>query len=68
MLSDVNQKLIIVLSTALAFIGALWANEVLFSRLEFIAGINWIYLPAGVRVLSTLLFAETGAASLLLVS
>jgi hypothetical protein len=31
-------------------------------------GINWIYLPAGVRLLSTLLFAEAGAIGLLLVS
>lgn len=47
---------------------ALAINELLFARLEFVPGINWIYLPAGVRLLCTLLFAEAGAIGLLLVS
>jgi hypothetical protein len=55
-------------ATILMFIAALAINELLFTRLEFAPGINWIYLPAGVRLLSTLLFAEAGAIGLLLVS
>jgi len=50
------------------FIAALALNDWLFQRLEFASGINWIYLPAGVRLLATLLFAEAGAVGLLLVS
>ncbi len=55
-------------ATILLFLLALAINELLFTRLEFAPGINWIYLPAGVRLLCTLLFAEAGAIGLLLVS
>lgn len=55
-----------ILGTILMFIAALWLNEMLFARTEFVQGINWIYLPAGVRLLSTLLLAEGGAIGLLL--
>jgi len=54
--------------TIVMFCVALAINHWLFARLEFAAGINWIYLPAGVRLLATLLFAEAGAVGLLLVS
>lgn len=57
-----------VAATIVMFLAALTVNDWLFLRLEFAAGINWIYLPAGVRLLSTLLFAEAGALGLLLVS
>lgn len=50
------------------FLAMLWINDRLFAQLEFAPGINWIYLPAGVRLLCTLLFAESGAIGLLLVS
>lgn len=52
----------------IAFVLMLMVNEWLFSTLEFARGINWIYLPAGMRLLCTLLFAEAGAVGLLLVS
>jgi hypothetical protein len=54
--------------TIVMFLAALFLNELLFTRLEFSAGINWIYLPAGVRLLCTLLFGEAGALGLLIVS
>ncbi len=50
------------------FLAMLWVNDQLFRRLEFAPGINWIYLPAGARLLCTLLFAEAGAIGLLIVS
>jgi hypothetical protein len=61
-------QLAMVAATVLMFAATLAINAWLFSRLEFAAGINWIYLPAGVRLLATLLFAEAGAVGLLLVS
>jgi hypothetical protein len=61
-------NLAIVATTMVLFIVALGANELLFTKLEFAAGVNWIYLPAGVRLLCTLLFGEIGAIGLLLVS
>jgi hypothetical protein len=57
-----------VATTMLAFVAMLVANEWLFTRLEFVPGINWIYLPAGMRLLCVLLFGDAGAIGLLLVS
>jgi hypothetical protein len=61
-------QVLMVFTTMAAFVAMLALNEWLFTRLEFASGINWIYLPAGMRLLSTLLFAEAGAVGLLLVS
>ena len=58
----------LVLATMLLFLATLVINIWLFPKLEFVPGINWVYLPAGVRLLCTLLFAEAGAVGLLLVS
>ena len=57
-----------VLATVLLFSGLLAVNEWLFRWAEFAPGINYLYLPAGMRLLCTLLFAEAGAVGLLLVS
>jgi hypothetical protein len=57
-----------VATTMIAFIAMLVANEWLFTRLEFVPGINWVYLPAGMRLLCVLLFGNAGALGLLLVS
>ena len=57
-----------VLATIVLFLAMLWLNDWLFRRLEFAPGINYVYLPAGMRLLCTLLFAEDGALGLLLVS
>lgn len=61
-------EIAMVLTTMAFFIAMLGINEWLFPRLEFVPGINYVYLPAGVRLLCTLLFAEAGAIGLLLVS
>lgn len=62
------QQVTCVLLTMALFALMLALNIWLFSHLEFARGINWIYLPAGTRLLCTLLFAEAGAVGLLLVS
>lgn len=61
-------QFVLVLATMALFAATLAVNEWLFRRFEFAPGINWIYLPAGMRLLCTLLFAEAGAVGLLLVS
>lgn len=60
--------LAMVLTTIILFLATLAINHLLFAKLEFAPGISWVYLPAGVRLLCTLLFAEAGALGLLLVS
>jgi len=67
-MNSTRQNVSMILATMVMFGAALLINELLFKPLEFAEGINWIYLPAGVRLLATLLFAEAGAIGLLLVS
>lgn len=67
-MSQARLNVYMVAATVILFCVALFLNEVLFTRLEFGPGINWIYLPAGMRLLCILLFAEAGAVGLLLVS
>lgn len=67
-MTSIRQNLLMIFITMIMFGAALLLNELLFRQLEFAEGINWIYLPAGVRLLATLLFAEAGAIGLLLVS
>lgn len=57
-----------VLATAALYFCAFNLNQLIFSTLEFAPGVNWIFLPAGLRLLSTLLLAEEGAIGLLLAS
>lgn len=65
---DMQMKFAMAAGTAVLFLGAIGLNELLFARFEFAAGISWIYLPAGVRLLCTLLFAEAGALGILFAS
>ncbi|TAM03402.1 MAG: hypothetical protein EPN70_14235 [Paraburkholderia sp.] len=52
--------------TVLVYILSLWLNEALFRHTEFLNGVNWIYLPTGIRLLSTLLLGADGAIGLLI--
>jgi len=52
-------------ATFVMFGAALALNELFFPFFEFSPGISWLYLPAGVRLLAILLFAEAGAVGLL---
>jgi glucose-6-phosphate-specific signal transduction histidine kinase len=62
-------QLVQVVVTIVFFAAALVVNSWLFQAwLEHAPGIAWVYLPAGVRLLCTLLFAAAGAVGLLIVS
>ncbi|WP_341317584.1 hypothetical protein WN982_40690 [Paraburkholderia sp. IMGN_8] len=52
--------------TLIAFLVSLWINQEVFTHTSFVRGINWIFLPSGVRLLSTLLVGSDGAIGLLL--
>ncbi len=67
-MSNLRLQLAMVLATIIMFALMLALNEWLFLELEFVPGINWVYLPAGMRLLCTLLFAEAGAVGLLIIS
>lgn len=57
-----------VAGTAAAFVASLWLNQEIFTHTEFVRGVNWVYLPSGVRLLSTLLLGGDGAIGLLVAS
>ncbi|KND56806.1 hypothetical protein BSCH_01393c [Candidatus Paraburkholderia schumanniana] len=64
-MSAFQLRLCSVVGTVLVFIGSLWANQEIFTHTEFVRGVNWIYLPAGIRMLSTLLLGADGVGLLL---
>lgn len=51
--------------TLFAFLVSLWINQAVFSHTSFVRGINWIFLPSGVRLLGTLLVGFDGFVGLL---
>ncbi|SAL08092.1 hypothetical protein AWB81_08586 [Caballeronia arationis] len=67
-MSSFQLRLCSVVGTAPVFIGSLWANQEIFTHSEFVRGVNWVYLPAGIRLLSTLLLGADGALGLLFAS
>lgn len=56
----------IAIGTALAFLIFTGLNHLIFQAFEHVRGIDWVYLPAGIRLLCTLLFGLTGAIGLFL--
>jgi hypothetical protein len=70
MISNVKDKVVrhvaYVAITVLVFIGSNWVNELVSVRLEQSKGIAWIFIPAGIRLLATLLFGFAGFEGLLL--
>jgi hypothetical protein len=57
-----------IIGTATVYLLALVVNETVFIGSELIRGVNWVYLPAGIRLLGTLLFGGAGAIGLLIAS
>lgn len=57
-----------VAGTAAIYLLVLVLNETLFTGSEYLPGANWIYLPAGIRLLCTLLFGAAGALGILIAS
>lgn len=54
-----------VVATMLIHGAMMVVNEIFFRQTQFMDGIGWIYLPAGTRLLCTLLFGRAGAIGLL---
>ncbi len=54
--------------SAFLYFSFFWLNEWLFAMTALHDGANWVFLPAGLRLLCTLLFAGEGAIGLLLAS
>ncbi|PRH22467.1 MASE1 domain-containing protein [Burkholderia multivorans] len=67
-MSNWRLRLASVIGTALVFVVSLWVNQEVFTHSELVRGVNWIYLPSGVRLLATLLLGSDGAIGLLVAS
>jgi hypothetical protein len=52
--------------TLFAFLGLNWINERVFVQLDQSIGIAWVFIPAGIRLLSTMFFGFAGFEGLLL--
>jgi hypothetical protein len=53
-------------TTVIVYMLVYMTNDWLFKHIEFTQGIAWIYLPAGIRLICTLLFAEAGVLGILI--
>ncbi|GAB3626514.1 hypothetical protein PTE30175_00364 [Pandoraea terrae] len=60
-MSPLRLHLCAIVGSTIAFVAATIASEWIFTHSEFVRGVNWVYLPAGMRLLCTLLFGEAGA-------
>jgi hypothetical protein len=58
----------LVLGSAVAFFFAFKLNFMLFDSLEFSQGVNWIFLPSGLRMLLVLVLLHSGAVGIALAS
>ena len=56
------------LISALAYIFLFYLNDYLTANLYYGTGVNWIYLPAGLRLFLTLIFGFSGAVGIALAS
>jgi hypothetical protein len=61
-------QLLSIFISATLYFGCFHLNMELFDTFELRRGINWIFLPAGVRLLCTLLFGAAGAIGLFIAS
>lgn len=62
------ERMWIVAGTCMAYMVLFFLNNHLFGSLGFSEGVNWIYLPSGLRLMFVLIFAQWGALGVTLAS
>lgn len=70
MWSSFRLNVALVITSTFLFLLVFLGNELIFNsnHFEVVRGVNWIYLPAGMRLLCTLLFGGAGAIGVLIAS
>jgi len=58
---SLEAKALIVLLCAAFYVYSFQLNQYLFEHLSFSQGVNWIFIPSGLRLLFVLVFLEAGA-------
>jgi hypothetical protein len=66
-MSQFRLNVLMAVGSALIFLITFVANEWVYNS-EFVRGINWVYLPAGMRLLCSLLFGGAGAIGVMVAS
>ena len=56
------------LGCAAAYAAFFYVNELLFKSLEFTQGVNWVFMPSGLRLALVLIFLWQGALGIMLAS
>ncbi|PRC94687.1 hypothetical protein [Solimicrobium silvestre] len=64
-MSIISRNLLTVAFVVVAYTLSYMLNDWLFKQIEFTQGVAWVYLPAGLRLICTLLFAEAGVLGIL---
>jgi hypothetical protein len=59
-------KVLLALGCSVAYFVAFKLNYMLFNSLEFTQGVNWIFLPSGLRMLLVLVLLNSGAVGITL--
>ena len=67
-LGTLSELTFALLISALSYTSLFYVNNWLTSELVFSLGVNWIYLPAGLRLFLTLIFGLPGAIGIVLAS
>ena len=63
-----SRFLLITVFSALIYGAFFFLNNYLFGRFEFSSGVNWVYLPSGLRLLLVLVWGEFAALGIALTS
>lgn len=63
-----SQSFIEVILSAALYLALFYFNQFITAPLEDAKGINWVFLPAGIRIFITLIFNYSGAIGLVLAS
>lgn len=63
-----SQFLFEIVLSAILYMGFFYFNQVITAPLEDTKGVNWIFLPAGIRIFITLIFDYSGAIGLAIAS
>jgi len=63
-----SQFLLEVTLSSSLYMGLFYLNQFITEPLEVAMGVNWIFLPAGIRIFVTLIFAYSGAIGLTIAS
>ena len=58
---DSRRVVVVVVGCAAAYLVMFWLNQLVFANSSFSEGVDWVFLPSGVRLACVLVFVHWGA-------